>query len=384
MAENARFTKTRTAVLAAFFINGALMATWVSRIPAVQSKFQLTEGTLGLLLLAPSGGILLALLFAGGLIAKLGSHRVVLIAALSNSIMLPLIALAPGPFLLGFCLMIFGAGISLMDVAMNEQAVLVERKAGKPMMSSFHAGYSVGSVVGALIGAGMAALPHATIFQHFILVAVCAAVVSYFSTRNLQPVKAEETKKRVVFQLPEQALWVLGAIAFASALGESTSSDWSGVYLKNVLGTDSSTAALGYAAFSAMMTLGRLMGDWLTRKLKPAVIIRVGGITAAMGFVVAGMTSMPWLAISGFALTGFGLANIIPLLYSTAGNLHGSEPGRGIAGVATIGYAGFLLGPPLVGMLADAYSLRVALYVIALIVATLFISGRAVNRRVGK
>lgn len=376
MIRKSKLLSPRTAVLVTFMINGALMATWVSRIPLIQTKFHLTEGLLGWLFFSSSLGFLLALVLAGGLIARFGSHKIILGTAIAGSLLLPLVALAPQIPLLVVCLILFGMCISLMDVAMNEQAVLVEREAGKPMMSSFHGGYSIGAACGAFIGAGIAALPGVSLFQHFLLIACLALLVSLGINHHLEKVKVERSAKSKMFRLPERALWLLGSIAFVTALGEGISSDWSGVYLKNVLGTDSSTAALGYAFFAALMTLGRMLGDWLRKKLHQTVIVRAGGLTAAAGFMTAALAHEPWLAIMGLGLSGFGLANIIPLVYGAAGNSNHKEPGTGIAGVATIGYVGFLIGPPMVGTLADAFSLRVSFMVVAVFLATIFISGK--------
>lgn len=376
MARKRKLVSPRIAVLITFVINGALMATWVSRIPLIQSKFHLTEGSLGWLLFSSSLGFLLALVLAGGLIARFGSHRIIVFAALAGSLLLPLIALAPQIPLLVICLVLFGMSISLMDVAMNEQAVLVEREAGKPMMSSFHGGYSIGAACGAFTGAAMAALSGVSLFQHFLLIACVASLISLGISRYLEKVQVDRSAKNKVFRLPERALWLLGSIAFITALGEGISSDWSGVYLKNVMGTDSSTAALGYAVFAALMTLGRMMGDWFRRKFHQTVIVRAGGLTAAIGFLLTALAHVPWQAIMGLGLSGFGLANIIPLVYGAAGNLNHKEPGTAIAGVATIGYVGFLIGPPMVGALADAFSLRVSFVVIAVFLATIFFSGK--------
>ncbi|MDO9545473.1 MAG: MFS transporter [Pelolinea sp.] len=371
--------KDRAAVLVAFFTNGALMATWVSRIPAMQSKLSLSEGALGLVLLGLSSGMLLALLISGGLIARMGSRKVLLIAALISCLSLPILSLASHPLLLFTSLLAFGGGISIMDMAMNEQAVLVERTAGKPMMSSFHAGYSVGGVAGALVGAGMAALPGIPVLFHFILVMLFFGAIVVLIYQHLQPTQADTQAKGTVFRLPERALWVMGAIAFSSAIGEGASADWSAVYLKNVLQTNASTAALGFAAFSLTMTLGRVFGDWLTSKWKPAAIVRAGGLTAALGFAAAVLTSNPWIAIAGFGLAGLGLANIIPLLFGAAGNLPGFPPGTGIAGVATIGYVGFLVGPPLIGTIAEIFSLRASFFIVALMTGTLMISAKVIS-----
>jgi len=371
--------KSRLAGLLAFFTNGALMATWVSRIPAIQSKLGLSEGALGMVLIGLSAGMLTALFLAGGLTARFGSTVVTLICALVSCLVLPFLAIVSQPIVLFAVLFVFGGGISAMDVAMNEQAVLVERNAGRPLMSSFHAGYSIGGVAGALMGAGMTAVAGLSTLHHFVIAAAIFSGVIVFSFPHLLPVERETGEKGVVFRFPERSLWILGAIAFCSAIGEGTMADWSAVYLTQVLNTEAALAALGFAAFSLTMTIGRIFGDFLSRKWTPALIVRAGGFIAALGVLMAVLTDNPLIAVAGFAAVGVGLANIIPLLFGAAGNFPGISTGAGIAGVATIGYAGFLVGPPFIGFVAEEMPLRVALFLVALIIGTLVFSAKAIS-----
>jgi len=373
--------KTRLVVLAAFFTNGALMATWVSRIPAIQSKLGLSEGALGLLLFGLSAGMLSALFLAGGLIARYGSPRVTLVCALVSCAILPFLAIGSQPIVLFAVLFVFGGGLGIMDMAMNEQAVLVERKAKRPLMSSFHAGYSIGGFAGALIGAGMAAVPGLSMLVHFVISAVMFSGVIIFSFPHLIPTERRIGKKEAVLSLPERALWILGAIAFCSAIGEGTIASWGAVYLTQTLNTNAAFAALGFAAFSLTMTIGRMFGDFLSRKWGAELNVKAGGFIAAAGIFAAAFTDSPIIAITGFAAVGVGLANIIPLLFGAAGNLPGISPGTGIAGVATIGYAGFLVGPPLIGLIAEKTSLRSAFILVALIIGTLVFSAKAISSR---
>jgi predicted MFS family arabinose efflux permease len=379
MKKNLFENKARLAVLLAFFTNGALVATWVSRIPVVQTKLGLSDGTLGLVLIGFSGGLLSALFLVGGLIGRYGSHKVTLACGLASCFALPFLVVSTHPIMLFAVLFLFGGSISSMDVAMNEQAVLVERDAGKPQMSSFHASYSIGGFAGALISAGMAAIPGSSALLHFVIVSLlfCAMIVLLFP--HLAQPEREEGKQGAVFRLPERALWILGAVAFCSAIGEGAMADWGAVYLTQVLRTDAAFAALGFAAFSLTMTFGRLIGDTLSSKWSSAVIVRAGGLFAAVGILLAAFTKSPVVAMIGFSAAGFGLANIIPLLFGAAGNIPGIQAGAGIAGVATIGYAGFLAGPPLIGSIAEATSLRVALALVAVLVGTLVFSAKAIS-----
>lgn len=371
--------RARQAVLAAFFINGAAMATWVSRIPAIQAKLSLSEGALGLVLVGLSAGVLVALSLAGGLIARFSSAKTTVGAGIVMSLALIPLAWANSPVVLWINLFVFGAGTSLMDVAMNDQAVMVERQAGRPMMSSFHATFSIGGLAGALAGAGMAATTFFSPAVHFALVGVVLAAAVVFFYRFFIHIQPEKAEGGPVFRLPERALWMLGVIAFCTALAEGSMADWSAVYLNQVLATTTSLAALGYAGFSATMTLGRLLGDRLIARFHAKTVVRVGGLIATAGFVLTILTNSPALAIAGFALIGLGVSNTIPVAFSTAGNFPGVASSAGIAGVATIGYAGFLAGPPVIGMIAESTSLRVAFILVAVLVASLIFNAGAVS-----
>lgn len=373
--------KSQLAVLAAFFTNGAVVATWVARIPAIQIKLGLSEGTLGLILFGAAVGTISALSLVSGLIARFGSAKVTLAGALGACLFLPLLSITPSALILFFTLFLFGAALSAMDVAMNEQAVQVERNAGRALMSSFRAGFSIGGLAGSLLSAGMAALPAMPPFLHFSLVTVIFSAAMIFCYPHLLKEKQEEPTKQVMFRLPERALWALGAIAFCSVIAEGAMADWSAVYLTRVLSTDTALAALGYAAFSLTMTIGRLAGDQFARIWKPAAIVRAGSVIAVLGLIMIVSTSDPIIAIAGFATVGVGLANIIPLTFSAAGNFPGIPAGVGITGVATFGYLGSLIGPPLIGSIAEAASLRMALLLIALLVSTLIITSKSISHR---
>jgi MFS family permease len=377
---------SRLAGLTAFFINGALLATWVSRIPATQSKLGLSESELGLTLLGMSAGLLTALSLAGGLITRFGSPRVILTGTIVASLTLPLLTLAPNPVLLWLLLFLFGGALSGMDVAMNEQAVLVERLTKRPLMSSFHAAWSVGGLAGALLGAAMASTPTLTPFLHFVIAAAIFGGGIFFSFPRLLPVKREIPEDKAVFRLPERALWTLGAVAFCAVIAEGAMADWSAVYLTRILNIGPGFAALGFAAFSLTMTVGRLIGDALTAAWGPLIMVRAGSFISVLGFLTALLTSEPIVALAGFAAIGLGVSNIVPLAFSAAGNYPELPTGASIASVATVGYAGFLVGPPLIGFVAEETSLPIALSLIALLVGTLMFTAKAISspKRVGE
>ncbi len=361
-----RVHAARWAVAAMFLVNGALLANWVARIPAVQQRLGLSAGALGIALLGMAIGALAAFPVTGLLIAHYGSRRVTTGAALVYCAAVPLPGLAPNLPLLMVALIALGAGNGAMDVAMNAQGVAVEARYGRPIMSSFHGLWSVGGFAGALVG-GLAAGAGIAPFPHLLGAAVVLVIAALVAARWLLPVAADADSGAPAFARPTRALLGLGVVAFCSALGEGAMADWSAVYLHSSLATSAAFAAAGYAGFSLAMTVGRLSGDRLTHRFGPVVLVRVGGLLAAAGLSAALVVGRSVPAVAGFALVGAGLSLVAPLVYSRAGRTPGVSPAAALAAVATMGYTGFLLGPPIIGAVAQALSLRDALGLIVLL-----------------
>jgi len=224
----------------------------------------------------------------------------------------------------------------------------------------------------------MAALPNFSPVIHFLIISLFVGGVLVYIFPFLKQNDLKAGKKSEIFRLPHRAVWMLGAIALCCSIGERTVTDWGAVYLIQVLKTDAASAVFGFAAFSLMMTIMRLVGDLLSSRWSPEIIIRIGGLIAALGILAASITDNQIIVIAGLAAVGVGIANIIPLLFSSAGNIPGISPESGIAGVATIGYFGFLISPLLIGFVAEATSsLRFAFMLSALIVGTIFLSSKA-------
>jgi MFS family permease len=355
-----------------------IFASWVTRIPAVQARLLLSPGELGLALLGTAAGALVAMNLSGYLSARFGSRSVVTSAALCLCVLFPLLALAPTLPVLVATLVLFGASNGSMDVAMNTQGVAVERRYGRPILTSFHACYSLGGLAGSLLGglvaaSGMAPLPH------FLCVALLSAIVLLSITRFLLPAQAEAEGKGVTFAFPTRALLALGLIAFCVVLGEGAMADWSAVYLSGTLHTGAGLAAAGYAAFSVVMALGRGVGDTLAARLGPKVMVRLGGLVAAGGLALALAGLWVPLALLGFGLVGAGFAVVFPLTLSAAGRASRQASGTAIAAVATCGYMGFLVGPPVIGFIADALSLRMALGTVVVLSLCAALFARAVD-----
>lgn len=371
---------SRLAVLVMFFINGAGLFNWATRIPQVKDNLGLSEGTLGFALLGSSFGVIGGLLLAGGLISRFSSRTVTTVAGVGFFVSFFVIGFANNFQTLVASLSLLGFFIGIMDMAMNTQASEIERRMARPVMSSFHAAFSVGGIVGGLMGAGAVALS-LSVQTHFNLMAIFFLIFIVFARLPLLTIEGETDAKETdsMITLPPPALWALGAVAFSAAIGEGSMIDWSALYLKEIVGSTDAVAGYGLIAFSALMTVGRLAGDWLAARYNAEMLVRGGGVVAAIGLIVAMSIPQIVVVIFGFALVGAGMSIIIPLAFSAAGNMPDIPSGVGISGVATIGYAGFLAGPPVIGLLAEATSLRIAMTFVLILVMTLFFTGRTIR-----
>ena len=362
----------RLAVLAIFFLNGVGVATWVVRIPAIKEKLSLSEGLLGLALLGVAVGAIGSMTVAGWLIARFGSRPVVGAVALLFALALVPLSLAPNLPLLVLALVFFGAMNGSLDVSMNAQAVAIEREYGTPIMSSFHASFSLGGLAGAGAG-GLVASLGVGVAPHFFGVAALLALAVLVARREMLPaeVDAGGSGGGPSFARPTRALLGLGVISFCVLLGEGAIGDWSAVYLRSTLLTGPGFAAAGYAAFSLMMVAGRITGDRLTEYLGPVLLVRLGGAVAAVGLGLSLAVGHPLVALAGFASAGAGFSIVFPLALSAAGRTKETAAGPALAAVSTLGYTGFLAGPPVIGFLAQLSNLGAALFVVVLLSAAI-------------
>jgi MFS family permease len=384
--EVSRPAAARIAVATLFLINGALIATWVSRIPAVQAAHGLTHGTLGLALLAMAAGAVIAMPLIGSLTARFGSDRLSQVAVVAYCALLPWLVVTSNVVPFFAALFLFGAAHGSLDVAMNAQAVAVAKRYPTPIMSSFHALFSAGGFVGAAAGgilAGFGLEP----LTHFAIAACVLGIAAIFACRHL--VYAGEERRHVSpvagpsVRIPRVlgGLVALGAVALCSMVGEGAMADWSAVYLRSVVQTSEGLAAAGYAAFSVAMLGGRLAGDWLTLRFSSVTLVRTGGAISAAGLSLALLAHQPAFVLIGLACVGAGLACVVPIVFSAAGNQAGVTPGLALGFVTTMGYLGFLAAPPFIGFTAELVGLRWALAFVvatsALIVALASSVGRA-------
>jgi MFS family permease len=363
----------RIAVKIAFFLNGFIFANWVSRLPRIQEHYHADNGTVGLVLLFLSIGGVTAMPFTGWMIIRNGSRRITLVSIVSYCIFVPLIPLMPGVSSLIVLFLIMGITTGMLDVAMNAQAVMVEKQYQKPIMTSFHALFSIGMALGAWCGALFADLGY-TLSLHFTTITIASLMGAFWVSRNLIHDKPESTTQTdgPLFRIPSGALVGVGIIAFCCMIGEGAMSDWSVNYMENIAHASKTLAPVALSSFATAMTLGRLFGDRFRAKWGDTILIIYGGIISTAGLTLALVVPDPYIAITGFFLVGLGLSTIVPIAYSIAGNTPGLPSGVGLAMVTTVGYSGFLAGPPAIGFIADLWNLRfgLAIIVFLLIVMT--------------
>jgi MFS family permease len=363
-----------------FFTNGVVIGTWVVRIPAIKERLNLGEGLLGVALLGAAVGALVAMPVVGALVSRFGSRRIVGVSALALTVVLLTPGLASSLPLLVLAVVLLGAANGGLDVAMNAQAVAVERGYGRSIMSSFHAAWSFGGLGGAALG-GLLASRGIGPLPHFSAVAVLAAIAFAAAYGALLPSGADASEEGApAFARPTRALLGLGIISFCVLLGEGAMGDWSAVYMDDTLRTGPGFAAAGYAAFSLSMAFGRLFGDRFTELLGPTTLVRTCGAIAAVGLGVALAAAHPYVALAGFACAGAGFSIVFPTALSAAGRTSGPT-GPALAAVTTAAYTGFLVGPPFIGFMAELTGLGYALYlVVALSTAVMILAG-AVNTK---
>ncbi|MFI7640779.1 MFS transporter [Nonomuraea sp. NPDC049400] len=377
--------RERTAVYLLFFLAGTATGTWTARIPAVKEHLGLGDGQFSLALLAIAGGAMAGMTAVGRLVDRLGSSRVMIPAALLQGVVLVPPAYAPHLWALAGALLVFGIVHGILDVAMNANAVEVERAYGRPIMSSFHAVYSIGGFAGATAGSLFAHLDlsaAATFVSVGVVVALLAIWAARWALRSLPspadgPASAAgsgsaERPKGIVF---------LGVLAFCCLVGEGASADWSSVYLREDLAASPGLAAAGYAAFSVMMTAGRLAGDRLAARFGAVPLVRCCGLLAAAGLGLALLGGHPAAGVIGFGCFGAGLSCIVPQVFSAAGHRDPAFAGRALARVASIGYLGMLSGPVFIGAVAELTGLPLALAIPAVLAAFVALTATALRTR---
>ncbi|OEV05414.1 MFS transporter [Streptomyces nanshensis] len=395
--------RLRTAITVFFALDGFVFAGWVVRIPAIKEQTGASPSALGLALLGVSAGGVVTMMLTGRLCRRVGNHRVTVAAGALLSLSVALPPLTHSAVSLGLVLLVFGAAYGGVNVAMNAAAVDLIAALRRPVMPSFHAAFSLGGMAGAGVGGLLAA--HLTPTRHLLLLTATGLVLTVLAGRVLLTVPApapgpvpESAPDAAAAPVPSQAadghgdgdtvrprgtsrtarrvVVLLGLVALCTAYGEGALADWSALHLTEDLHAGPGVAAAGYSVFALAMTAGRLGGTWLLERLGQGRLLRLGGLTAAAGMLLAALAPQVWLVLAGFVVTGVGLANLFPVAVARAGALAGPD---GVAAASTLGYGGMLIGPVAIGFLAEWFSLTAALTSVALLAAVAAAVARAVR-----
>ncbi|HSX84757.1 MAG TPA: MFS transporter [Cellvibrio sp.] len=355
----------------AFLITGLAMSAWAPLIPFVKARLAIGESTLGLLILCFGVGSLLAMPVTGLLVNRYGCRRVISSSLLLMCMSLVCLAIAPGVSGMAINLLIFGMMLGATDVAMNMQAVVVEKASGRAMMSGFHGFYSLGGIFGAVV---MSALLWLGLSPFHALLSLTAALLLMliYCAKDLLPknnlannLQNDSGEREPFFVLPRGKVLLIGALCFIAFLSEGAVLDWSAVFLNSIRAVDPVHAGLGYACFSVAMTIGRFTGDKIVNALGGTRVVLWGGLFAATGFLLVVFVPFTAAAFIGFTLVGVGASNIVPVLFTAAGNQDSMPMGLAISAVVSMGYAGLLAGPAMIGFIAELSSLNVSFGIVA-------------------
>ncbi|RYU97040.1 MFS transporter [Emticicia agri] len=366
LSTHKKLRKARISTLMIFLVCGIGLATWVPMVPLAKIRLQLNDASLGLILLCLGAGAMTIMPFTGSLINKFGSRLIMLIAALLIAAILPLLLFASTSVMLAVALYIFGVGIGAIDVSMNAQAVIIQERTGKYIMSSFHGFFSLGGLIGSLglgflLGLGLSST--VAIFS----ISGLLALISVSQYTHLLPHSEEKQVETATLIIPKGRVLILGLMCFVAFLAEGAILDWSAVFLQFHRNFTASTSGVGFAAFSVAMAIMRISGDKIINQFSSQKVVLYGAVLAAIGIFAAILIPYGIATIIGFVLVGIGCANIVPVFFSTAGNLPDMAPSAAIAGVTTLGYIGQLAGPALLGFIAELTSLPLALGLVSIL-----------------
>ncbi|GAA4608248.1 putative MFS family arabinose efflux permease [Actinoplanes octamycinicus] len=388
LPDRRRLRRGRIATSLAFLLFGAALGVWTARLPAVKERLGLSDGRLTFVLLSFAAGCLLGLAVLGRLSDRFGSSRLLVVAAALEGTLLAVAGF--NATLVGLCVTVFGFGAvhGTLNIAMNANAVEVQRAWGSPIMSSFHAIYSIGGFAGALIG-GQFARHAVGIGPTFLITGAGVLALTGWAALWVlpsRPVSREPSVETAADRAGRRSLLVVfcGVLVLFTLVGEGAAADWSAVYLRDNLHTTPGFAAYGYAAFAIMMTVGRIFGDRLVTALGPVMLVRAGGLLAAAGLGVALLVDRPVAGVIGFGLLGLGLSGIAPQVFSAVGSRDAQRSGRDLSTVVSIGYVGFLVGPILIGAAATVVGLPVALWIPVVLAVVVAASGSVMRVDAGR
>ncbi len=368
--------KIRLAVTVFFFVSGFVYANWASSIPYLQQKLHLTDAALGTLLISLPAGLMLTMPLSAWLIGKYKSRNIVLGGAILYVLLLSCIGFADKVWQMAMVLFAFGASRNLFNISINTQSIGVQQLYQKSIIASFHGVWSIASLIGAAFASILISLGAMPEFRLVLVTGLSLVLIVIFWGNTLETAANADAKKPA-FALPDKSLLNLGLIAFCCMLCEGTMSDWSGIYLSKELHLSKGYVNMGYVAYLGCMTSGRLLGDWLANQLGNKKLLLISSLLLGLGALLIAIFHSLIPAILGFMLCGFGVSCVVPFLFSHAGKSATMSSGVAIAAVSTIGYLGFLIGPPLIGFLSSAFGLR---YTYFLVVALAGVMGVLIGR----
>lgn len=362
---------SRLAVSMAFFLCGMIFSTWASRIPAIKDHFSLNEAELGAILFMLPLGSMVALPFAGWSVHRFGSRAITAISLAAYALLLVSISFSQSALQLSVILFLFGFCGDALNISMNTQGLSVQHLLYKPILSGLHAMWSLGALCGAVTG-GWSLRNDLSTREHLLLVAgvclIAGLIFSFYMIRDINP----EKESQKLFAWPDKPLMLLGLICFCVALSEGAMADWSSLYYREVLKDGNKVSTTGYTAFTFAMALGRFAGDRLIMSFGYKKILMLNGLLVAMGLSLALVLPLPVAVIAGYAMVGLGVSSVIPIVYMVAGKSKTMAPAAALAAVSTIGFTGFLFGPPVIGFIANVTGLRVALSLVAILGLVIF------------
>ncbi len=359
--------KSRFAINILFFICGTNFATWATRIPDYKENLQISDGELGTILVGLPIGSIISLPIAGKLISHFNSKKISLFAIFLYILILPLISIIHHPILLFFGLFGFGMAGDILNISMNTQVIALEERLNKIIMSSFHAVFSFGLMFGSLLGGAIN--KSLSIQEHFLLITGINVISIFFFYKHLLPDpthQSDSNGKLNILKFPKKLI-ILSLIALCGMLSEGAMADWIPLYFKEYVLDNPYNYTIGFTSFGIAMVIGRLLGDWASNKYGSKNILNFAGLSITIGMLINLLFSIYWIKVIGCFIIGIGISTIVPLVYSAAGKTKEISPSIAIAGVSTIAYAGFLMGPPLIGFLSEFINLPKALGLIAIL-----------------
>lgn len=362
-----RNTSARAAIGGSFFLTGLCFSSWGSRIPTIQEYLGLSEAQLGSVLLSVPAGCIVSIPLAAYIVSRFGSRRTLIAGMLLYGAFLACLGAAPSVFILVAMLCGFGFASNLVNVALNTQAIELELLYDRPLMASMHGLWSVAGFTGAAIGALMIAL-HFTPKTHFLIIAVSVGLAMLAAGRFLLPDLSKKVVKETTrFRLPEKSLLVFGVMVFCGMLCEGGMFDWAGVYFRKVIGAEGAFVSAGYIAFMSTMAGTRFVADGFKARFGFRKVLVVSGLLIFAGYMLA--VALPYAipATIGFLMIGSGMSTVVPLVFSEAGRSKTTKASTAVATVSTIGFFGFLIGPPMIGWIAGLTTLRVSFAVVAMV-----------------